>query len=800
MTQPTPRPTPRQVSGRARRLLRRLLRLSAWLSLAGVVLGVCVLIAAWLVPLPERLAVVDSTVVEYRDGTPAHVFLSPDEKWRMGRPLAKIDPAYLVALIRLEDKRFRSHLGVDPIAILRSTTINLRRGRVVTGASTITMQLARLLEPRPRTLRSKLIEAFRAFQLELNFSKDEVLEHYLRFVPYGRNVEGIEAASWAYFGHSAEALTPAEIATLLAVPQGPTSRHPRADHEGVLRRARDEIGARLLADGVLPTGRGGRRSTDAAVLADIEATPVPTGFRRFPREASHLANWLRARFPHRLRIRTTIDRGLQRLAERTVGGAAARLARQGIHNGAAVVVDHRTGEARALVGALDAAAPGGQIPAFASVRSSGSTLKPVIYALAIDRGLALPEFLVEDAPARFGQWAPSNYDGRYEGLVRLEAALSRSLNLPFVHLLRRLGLETLLGALRAMDARHLVDRPGYYGLSAALGAIEISLLELTGMYATLARGGSHRPLIVTPSAVGAPVTIYSPGAAWLTRRALKGKGRPDFPRQRQLAGLPRQIHWKTGTSTGHRDAWAVGSGPHYTAGVWLGNLDNTPSKALVGAEAAGPILFDLLEGIADPLDLSFDDPRPDDLVPVELCAFSGYPVNDACPSRVIGWACAANVPIERDPFHVHIEVDLASGRAVTPICKGDRKTVDRVFIVWPPNAKRYLSTERRTLPEPPPWAEGCEPTGSGVAAPQITSPPARHTVMLIPGVPADRQEVPLEADSRTPGDELSWFVDGRFIGTVRAGKRVWWTPKVGLHHVVVTDSRGQSSRRELRVR
>jgi penicillin-binding protein 1C len=319
------------------RITRRRLAVGVLSLLALVGAG---LAAAWLVPLPERLSSPHSVVIEYRDGTPAHVFLAPDERWRVPTRTQDIDPAYLRALLALEDKRFRYHPGVDPLAVGRAVFSNVTKGRRVSGASTLTMQLVRVLEPRPRTLFSKVIESFRAVQLELRMSKEDILAAYLQFVPYGRNVEGVEAAALAYFGHRATHLSPAEIATLLAVPQNPNRRFPTPENAARLKAARDGVARRLLDEEALPLGPTQAPTTPEAVLAEVRSTEVPTALKAFPREAPHAAVWLRAQRPELSRLRTTLDAGTQRLAERLMRDAASSLSTRGVHNGVAVVVDH----------------------------------------------------------------------------------------------------------------------------------------------------------------------------------------------------------------------------------------------------------------------------------------------------------------------------------------------------------------------------------------------------------------------------------------------------------------------------
>ncbi|AKF80733.1 penicillin-binding protein 1C [Myxococcus fulvus 124B02] len=785
---------------RVRPLLKKLL----WTAAGLLLLAAAGVAAAWSVPLPSRLSAPPSVVMEYRDGTPAHVFLAPDERWRIAAPVERIDPAYLRALFALEDKRFYSHPGVDPLAVARAAVLNVARGRRVSGASTLTMQLVRMLEPRPRTFTSKLVESLRAVQLELRLTKQEVLAAYLQFVPYGRNVEGVEAAALAYFGHTAAHLSPAEIATLLAVPQNPNRRFPTPENRERLRSARDDVARRLLEADALPRGPEEARVPVEQVLADVRASDVPGGLNAFPREAPHVAVWLRAQRPGQTRLSTTLDGGTQRLVERVMRDAARELKSKGIHNGTAVVVEREQGAVLALVGNFDFfdAEHGGQIVGFATPRSPGSALKPLLYAMGIDQGLTGPEQLVADIPTTYGGYAPRNFDGRFLGLVRLEYALSQSLNMPFVRLLERVGVERFLSALRTSGVASLVPDPGHYGLSAAVGGIELTPMELAGLYVAIAGDGRARPLRLLDEGQPpeAPVEVMSPGAAWLTRKALALRDRPDFPERRRLTGLPARVHWKTGTSFGHRDAWAAGSGPRHTAVVWLGNFNHAPSVHLVGADAAGPVLFDILEGVG-PRGRSLPEDEtvvPEDLMRVEVCAYSGHLPTEACTQRKQVHARRSAVPTAVCPYHQRVEVDVATGLSVGPTCSAGRKTESRVFVTWPATIRRWLEEQHRRLPEPPAPAPGCEPGGAR-AAPSIVSPAPGHVALLIPGVPAAQQEVPLEAEA-SHERALTWFVDGALLGSARADERVWWTPSVGSHEILVTDDRGLTARRTLVVR
>ncbi|MEM7678796.1 MAG: penicillin-binding transpeptidase domain-containing protein, partial [Myxococcota bacterium] len=583
--------------------------------------------------------------------------------------------------------------------------------------------------------------------------KKSILALYLTYIPFGRNVEGVEAASVAYFGHRPDRLSPDEIATLLAVPQNPSRRYPHPENQKRLRNARDRLAARL-AGSMAP-----ERTNAAELVAEVERTPVVHRLRPFPRHAHHAAYWLKG--PRSgATIETTLDGGIQKMVSSVMTEAGERYRPLGIHNGVAVVVDHASVQVRALVGNFDFFSHrGGQIPGFDRPRSPGSALKPFLYALAIDSGRILPERLVADVPRRFGTYAPKNYDGKFEGLVRFEDALARSLNVPFVDLLAQIGVETFVGHLSSWGVHSLRKAEGHYGLSAAIGSLDITPLEMAGLYAMLARKGRFRPLTVQPG-YERDRPVFAPGTAFLTQRALRLRDRPDFPSRQRWSGVSPKIHWKTGTSYGHRDAWAAGSDDRFTVVVWLGNFDNQPSRHLVGAEAAGPLLFDILEALSTGRDADDVPAPPEDLTRVKVCRFSGHRPSDACPHQGFVWALRRNVPTEPCPYHLSIDVDKDSGLAVRPGCRANVDYETRAFLRVPSSIRRWLSEQRRDLPAPPDWSPACSATQLADAPPQITSPGAHQTWWMLPGIAADKQEVPLQAES--VARRVSWFINGLF--------------------------------------
>jgi penicillin-binding protein 1C len=539
------------------------------------------------VPLGERLSF--SPLVVDRDGRLLRPFTTSDGYWRLPAKSADVDKRFLAMLIAYEDKRFYSHHGVDALAMLRAVWQVAWHGRIVSGGSTITMQVARLLEPRPqRTIGAKFAEMIRAVQIENRLSKEEILALYLALAPYGGNLEGTRAASLAYFGKEPGHLSTAEAALLVALPQAPEARRPD----------RFPLAARLARDRVLSLlRRKGIVNVDQVKAAELE--PAPGERMLFPMLAAHVAERLvkRNRGPHQkvnLVETTTISRPLQEQLENLARERATTLG--GGVSVAIIAVDNATGEVRAHVGGVGFfdKARAGQIDLAQSLRSPGSTLKPFIYGLAFEDGLAHPETLVDDRPIRFGTYKPENFDDAFQGTVTMRRALQQSLNVPAVMLLNALGPNRLIARMRnAGVAPHLpVDAAP--GLAVGLGGAGVRLADLATLYLALARGGESLPLVWRPqdrALAAAPRRLFDKAAAWQVADVLVGAPAP-------LNALPGKIAYKTGTSYGYRDAWAVGFDGANTVAVWVGRPDNEPVSDLVGRTAAAPILFDAFTRIS----------------------------------------------------------------------------------------------------------------------------------------------------------------------------------------------------------
>jgi penicillin-binding protein 1C len=527
-------------------------------------------------PLGEGLAF--STLVVDRDGRLLRPYTTLDGRWRLPAGREQVDPRFLQLLLAYEDKRFGAHRGVDPLALGRAFTQLLGHGRIISGASTITMQVARLLEPRTeRSLTAKLRQMVRALELEVTLSKDEILALYLSLAPYGGNLEGVRAASLAYFGKEPRRLTLGEAAMLVALPQSPEQRRPDRSANAA-RNARDRVLDRLGAAGVVPWDE----------IARAKHEPVPDGRKPMPMLAPHAADAVIAAAPDRSLHRLTIDAALQRNLEDLARERARALGSE--ISVAIVAVDHGSGEVLARVASADYfdTRRSGQVDMTAAVRSPGSTLKPFIYGLGFEDGLIHPDTLIEDRPIRFGSYAPENFDLTFQGTVTVRRALQLSLNVPAVAVLDKIGANRFAARLEQAGGSFALPEGEVPGLAIGLGGVGVKLTDLVALYAGLARLGTTVPLTErVANGVEAPSgrRLLDPVAAWYVGNILLGTPPPE-----NAAG--GRIAFKTGTSYGYRDAWAVGFDGRHTIGVWVGRPDGAPVPGLLGRVAAAPILFD----------------------------------------------------------------------------------------------------------------------------------------------------------------------------------------------------------------
>lgn len=787
-------------------------------SKLGIVLLSLGLLAAALVtvrywprePLAARIP--SSIAVFDRQGRLLRLTLASDEQYRLWTPLDQVAPELVQALLLHEDQHFYRHFGVNPVALVRAAFSTYTGGPRV-GGSTITMQLARLLyDLNTRSIGGKLVQMARAVQLELCYSKRELLEAHLNLVPYGGNVQGVGTASLIYFGKSARRIGLAEALTLVLIPQSPARRDPadaepaelRAARERLFTRWREEYPGRDASHQYVSVPlRYGRLAdlpfwaphfTDRVLADDRVSGQIATLTDAEAGYASAAGNP-----PTHQIIETTLDLPLQRLSERILAGYVREHRHIGIHNAAALLVDYRDMSVRAMVGSADFHARdiSGQVNGTLAKRSPGSALKPFIYALAIDQGLIHPMTVLKDAPTSFGPFSPENFDGRFVGPITATDALIRSRNVPAVALSSQLanpGLYQLLqsaGVARMASERH-------YGLALALGGGEVTMEETATLYAMLANRGRLRPVrYLAHEPMTAGPRLLSEEASFMTLTMLKSAPRPDDPFARKQDRL--QVAWKTGTSWGFRDAWTAGVFGPYVLIVWVGNFDGHGNPAFVGVQAAAPLFFRLVDAI------TLKDPRltepvfrqPPRLERVEVCSASGDLPNADCPQTTRTWYIPGVSPIKISQVHRRVWIDTRTGQQACPPYD-PATTRSEVFEFWPTDLLQLFAQAGMPRRRPPASA-ACQRDVPSGTPPRITSPvtSATYTVRV---TRVGAESIPLAANADSEVRKLHWFVDETYVGTGTPGIAIGWNPqRSGRYIVRAVDDRGRADSRELNV-
>jgi penicillin-binding protein 1C len=737
-------------------------RFHRWLRRLVISSGIVVvlLVVLWLT-IPRaglyREDISWSPVLRDRDGQVLHFGLAADERYRIRLPLADVSPKMVEATLAYEDERFHSHGGVDPVAMLRALMGQLQ-GVSRGGGSTITMQYARLrFGLSTRTLTGKCIQILRAVQLEKYYTKEQILEAYLNTAPYGGNVEGVAAASLRWCGKEAGALDWSESVALVMVPQRPTARRPRADVE----ETSDTMAARrrLLQ----------KLGHADAMLAEYrwEALPVP-------REVPHLALRLRG-----VTETSTIDRAVQRVVEETVRDYLLRVEEKGVGNAAVMVVDAPTREVRAYLGSggfFDERIEG-QIDACRAKRSPGSLYKTFLYGLAIDQGLIHPNTLLADAPMRFRDYNPENYERDFLGPVKAGEALYRSRNLPALALMQQLKGRGLYDFL--LDSGVRIDHgAGHYGLALALGAAAATPEEMAMLYAALVDDGISRPLVYqkeAPARSSAKRPLLSAGSRWLLRHMLADTRQRD-------PFLEPTVSYKTGTSQGFRDAWAIGVSGCSVIVVWIGNFDASPNPAFKGRSMAAPLMAELFQRtrLAQPL------PEPPSSVKhIDLCAVSGMMPCGHCQHRAKGWFLADVSPIKPCDLHRLVWVDSRTGLRVAPR-DDDPHIKAQICEFWSPEFLelfRLAGLPRRSIPE------SVEVMAQSNEAPQITSPIEGHVYQIGNGLAG----LICRAKASAGASRLYWFGNGAFLGSTAPSEAYVWQDADGSCVLHVMDDRGLSA-------
>lgn len=749
-----------------------------WLATVVVFLLLCVRAADEIWPLPLR-EVDPARVVVAHDGTPLWRFADADGIWRYPVTIEDVSPRYLAALINYEDRWFWRHPGVNPFSVVRAAWQDLTSGRVISGGSTLTMQVARLLDPHPRSLGGKFRQLWRAFQLEWHLSKREILTLYLNRAPFGGTLQGVGAASWAYLGKPPAQLSYSEAALLAVLPQAPSRLRPdrwptRAE------MARNKVLARMAAQGVWPQ----------KTVQEASEEPVWLAPRQMPQLAPLFSRMMSGK-SSRDKIVTTLDAGLQRQLEELANNWKSRLpARSSL---AMIVVDHTDMSVRGWVGSADLNDDSryGHVDMVTAIRSPGSVLKPFVYGLALDEGLIHPASLLQDVPRRTGDYRPGNFDSGFHGPVSMSEALVRSLNLPAVQVLEAYGPKRFTAKLRNAGLPLYLPAGAAPNLSLILGGGGARLEEMVAAYSAFARHGKAGKLRLQPDDPLVERPLLSAGAAWIIRRIMADEAQP-LPD----SALPRvaPLAWKTGTSYGYRDAWAIGLNARYLIGIWTGRPDGTPVAGQFGFASAIPLLNQVNNVLLARSASLPEDPRPPSVTRGTVCWPGGQalPAGDRnCRRRLASWLLdgvqppTLLLPEQEGINGIRFPVWLDNaGKRVAADCPQAR---EQTLIVWPLPLEPWLPAAERRAARLPPASGTCPPLEREAVLPlQLSGIRDGAIVKRLPG----SAEASLSIQSMGGTGERWWFLNGEPL-TERGGNITLRLGEEKDYQLLVMDKSGQ---------
>lgn len=760
----------------------------------------CILLVVWIIvrlfftaPLLDGFSF--SRAYYDRNGKLLRLTLSADDKYRIFTPLCDISPNIIKAVVLYEDKHFYHHMGINPASLVRATRQYLSHTPHPVGASTITMQLARIkYDINSKTIGGKFAQIALAMYIELFHSKDEIIEAYLNLAPYGGNIEGIGAASTIYFGRPARNLSKIQSITLATVPQNPTKRG--------LNTPRGIANIQNMRAGLVKKWIETHPSdTDLITLAQMPLSV--DGTDNLPFLTPHFTDFMNTLHmpPKKSTIMTTVDSKLQEKIERTLRSEITARKSIGIANAAAILVNYKTMETLAYIGSADYFDRDifGENDGVRARRSPGSTLKPLIYATATDMGLIHGMTLLRDTPVRFGVYAPENADSEFSGPILARDALTHSRNIPAINLLREIGVKKFYQILMDSGVANL-QSPEHYGVSIALGGAEVSMMELADIYATMANMGTRRAVRFTTDTPDTEIAkILSPEAFFLTLDMLSHQSVPTrkilFTKNKQN---PIRHYWKTGTSSSYRDAWTAGIFGDFVLIVWVGNFDGTPNNAFSGARAAAPIYFSLADTVANYY-ASIGTPitnnnflRDDmNIITVEMCEIGGNIAGPYCPKKSQTYFIPGKSPITRNTVHRRISIDNKTGLRA---CRADATTTHyATFEFWD---GEYIDMFRRAgirRNTPPTFMPGCtiDDTMDEENAPIITSPIADTRIVITSE--DDFETVGFMAFGNTTDAKLIWFLDDTALGSTKSGETLKYNVPIGEHTIRVTDPTGPTS-------
>ena len=739
-----------------------------------------------------------STVLEDYQGELLSASIASDGQWRFPE-MDTVPEKFAKAIVAYEDKRFWSHPGIDVLSFGRAIKQNFNAGRIVSGASTIDMQIIRLSrKSKGRTIFEKLVESVLATRLELRYSKEEVLALYASHSPFGGNVVGLEAACWRYFGRDPKELSWAEAAMLAVLPNSPSLIHPGKNRQKLLVK-RNRLLERLRSEHIID------QFTYELALQE----PIPEKPHTLPRFARHLLTQAVQEGKAEMKLSTTVQLPLQQRVEQILDDHYQRLSGNQIFNACALILDVETGNVLAYVGNVNTDEEHGRdVNLIVAPRSTGSILKPFLYAAMLDDGKMLPQSLWPDIPTMINGFAPQNFSREYDGAVPADKALIRSLNVPAVHMLREYRYERFHELLKNMGMSSLNQPPDHYGLSLILGGSEGTLWDITGMYASIARTlihygqyvswknkydreDFHDPayLIDQSHARNMEATSWlSAASIYQTFDALKEVYRPGEETGWRYFSSSKKIAWKTGTSFGHRDGWAVGVTPQYAVGVWVGNADGEGRPGLTGTETAAPIMFDIFSQLSG--SGWFQQPNAE-MEKVKVCSKSGQRISESCEQGIDAWIGKVGLGSLPCSFHKKIHLSTDKKFRVHSDCEPVDKITHANWFVLPPVQEYYFKSKNLSYKPLPPFREDCQSSAAMMGMDLIYPKPNARIY-----IPRDLDGTPgrsvFELAHRSPTMKVYWHLDGEFVGETQKNHQMALNPGEGKHVLTLVDETGEA--------
>jgi penicillin-binding protein 1C len=758
---------------------RKYLNLLATARLLGLVFLIFIILNR-IFPIPDKISY--STIITDNHGEVIHAFLSQDQQWRMKTELNEISPLLQKTIVAKEDKYFYYHPGINLIALCRAFFQNMIHGRRSSGASTITMQVARALEPKRRTYWNKCIEIFRAFQLEWKYSKDEILQLYVNLAPYGGNLEGVKSASLLYFKKSPDHLSLAEITALSIIPNRPSSLL-LGKHNDLIIKERNKWLLWFAREKLFTEKQ----------IEDALHEPITASRGEIPGFIPHLSYKLKSIGGDI--IKTNIDLNTQKKVENLVMTYTSELHLKNIRNAAVVVIDNTNRKVICYVGSADFndSADEGQVNGAAAIREPGSTLKPLLYGLCIDEGLMTPKMMIADVAVNYDGYAPENYDKKFNGFVTMEYALEHSLNIPAVRSLRVLGKEKLIHALSLCDFKQIRKDQNKLGLSMILGGCGTSLEELTGLYAALASDGVYiRPAYTQADSTRSETRVISTAADFMINETLSKINRPDFPLTWESTTHLPKIAWKTGTSYGRKDAWSIGYDKHFTVGIWVGNFSGAGIPELSGANIATPLLFKIFNTIDYDNDGDwYHQPKDCDIRIV--CSETGLLPSDHCKNRVTDYFIPMVSSSKKCDNIQEIPVSEDEKISYCMTCVPPNGFKKKLYHIISAEMQQYFDEHQIAYEKIPPHNPDCEKIFND-GAPLITSPSNKNEYLI-----SKREPEPLLLSCKTGNDvgKVFWYINDKFYKASEAKSKQFFIPEEGPVKISCTDDKGRN--RDIRI-